>query len=288
MAYISRTFLVAGLLLVMTAAQANRLAYQSPIHEADWQTRLSRLQCSLWQDIPSYGRAEFVRAAGLQLGLRIHAEQGSPEQGQAELRIDPPAWRHDVEGQRVAMITRRRGETPFRLDQALSLRVLQGLEQGLMPTLSYREAVSGNNAINIALSSVRFHDALGEFRRCNAALITIDYRRASNTVLLFGSGTNALDDAARRRLRAVADYLQNDPAIKRVSIAGYTDNQGTRGENYRLSRERAQVVLDYLLSLKVPEDKVSFDYFGEHNPVADNRTAKGRASNRRVEVRLVK
>lgn len=65
-------------------------------------------------------------------------------------------------------------------------------------------------------------------------------------------------------------------------------NVGSRGDNYTLSRERARVVREYLIARNVPVGKISFDYYGEHKPLHSNRTAKGRAANRRVLVQLTK
>jgi outer membrane protein OmpA-like peptidoglycan-associated protein len=47
-------------------------------------------------------------------------------------------------------------------------------------------------------------------------------------------------------------------------------------------------VREYLLARKVPVEMINFDYYGEHKPLKSNRTARGRAANRRVEVKLQK
>lgn len=265
----------------------SRLEYRPELHEASWESRSSRLQCRLEQEIPTYGRAQFVRSAGLSTRLHIHADQGANTRVEAELFSEPTAWMHGAQSERLGKVKRQLGQTPFSFSSAMTNRVMGELEQGRLPTLSYNEQAAGGQ-VKVVLSSINFRPALEEFRRCNAALIPIDYKHASNTTVLFGNGEKGLSPAGRRKLQAVADYVMNDSGITRLSVEGFSDNVGTRGENYQLSRTRAQAVLDYLLSLKVPEDKISFDYYGEHKPVASNNTAKGRAKNRRVLVKLYK
>lgn len=73
-----------------------------------------------------------------------------------------------------------------------------------------------------------------------------------------------------------------------VEIAGYTDGVGSYDYNQRLSEKRAQSVLDYLVSLGVPADKLSSKGFGPDDPIASNDTDAGRAQNRRVELHIFK
>ena len=275
------------MLATSSLSWANRLHYQPALHEASWESSSSRLQCRLEQEIPNYGRAQFVRTAGLSTRLHIHADHGASSRLEAELHSEPTAWMHGGQSQRLGKVKRRRGLTPFSFNSKMSNRLISELEQGRLPTLRYSEQAAGGK-VKLALSSINFRPALEEFRRCNAALIQIDYRHASNTTVLFGNGEKTLSPRGRRQLKAVADYVMNDPDINKISVEGFSDNVGTRGENYKLSRLRAQIVLEYLLSLKVPEDRISFDYYGEHSPAASNRTKKGRAKNRRVLVRLYK
>jgi outer membrane protein OmpA-like peptidoglycan-associated protein len=166
--------------------------------------------------------------------------------------------------------------------------VLASLEMGMKPALHYRSIQSGADEVEVVLSSMKFRDGLEEFRSCMASLIPVDYASASNSHILFGNGETLLDKKAKYRLDAIAAFVASDPDIKRVDIEGYSDNVGTRGENYALSRERAVAVRKYLLTRKVPAEKLRFDYYGEHKPAKSNRTTRGRAANRRVEVKLQK
>ena len=71
-----------------------------------------------------------------------------------------------------------------------------------------------------------------------------------------------------------------------VRIIGHTDSQGSDAINNPLSKDRADAVRDYLVAQGVPATRISTAGRGEHQPIADNATAEGRAKNRRVEIFL--
>ncbi|MGB6355352.1 MAG: OmpA family protein, partial [Steroidobacteraceae bacterium] len=71
-----------------------------------------------------------------------------------------------------------------------------------------------------------------------------------------------------------------------VDIRGYTDSVGKPEFNQKLSERRANAVKDYLESHGVAAGILTAKGFGEENPIADNKTAKGRAENRRVTVQF--
>lgn len=72
-----------------------------------------------------------------------------------------------------------------------------------------------------------------------------------------------------------------------VIAVGHTDSIGTDQYNLNLGVRRAGAVKAYLVSKGIPANRVYTDSKGERQPVADNRTAAGRAKNRRVEVEVV-
>jgi outer membrane protein OmpA-like peptidoglycan-associated protein len=71
-----------------------------------------------------------------------------------------------------------------------------------------------------------------------------------------------------------------------VVVNGYTDNVGSANSNMRLSQERADAVKADLVALGIPADRISAQGLGEQDPIADNDTADGRRSNRRVSVAI--
>src|SRR5436190_3187890 len=92
-------------------------------------------------------------------------------------------------------------------------------------------------------------------------------------------GQKKLDDAA---MKLKAPGVQMDSMI----ITGHTDNVGSPASNQRLSERRAEAVKAYLVSQGIDGSKIKTVGRGLTKPVADNKTTKGRAQNRRVEVEV--
>jgi OmpA-OmpF porin, OOP family len=71
-------------------------------------------------------------------------------------------------------------------------------------------------------------------------------------------------------------------------VEGSTDSTGDAAYNYQLSQRRASAVIQYLASkYNVPANKIYAIGLGKDKPVEKNATSKGRAENRRVDVRLM-
>jgi outer membrane protein OmpA-like peptidoglycan-associated protein len=82
--------------------------------------------------------------------------------------------------------------------------------------------------------------------------------------------------------------LQNNPDMKKIEIQGYTDNIGSQKYNLKLSERRAETVRNYLVDHGVNPDRLTSRGYGESNPIATNKTAEGRAANRRIEFKVIK
>jgi OOP family OmpA-OmpF porin len=72
-----------------------------------------------------------------------------------------------------------------------------------------------------------------------------------------------------------------------IIAVGHTDSKGTDGYNQKLSVRRAESVKAYLVSKGIEKNRIYTEGKGESQPVADNKTAEGRAKNRRVEIEVV-
>eukprot|EP01030_Chromulinospumella_sphaerica_P005186 gene5186-5071_t len=72
-----------------------------------------------------------------------------------------------------------------------------------------------------------------------------------------------------------------------IIAVGHTDSVGTDAYNQKLSERRANAVKAYLVSKGVEANRVYTEGKGEKQPVADNKSAEGRAKNRRVEIEVV-
>jgi OOP family OmpA-OmpF porin len=87
----------------------------------------------------------------------------------------------------------------------------------------------------------------------------------------------------------LADLVDKTKGVNlEVIIAvGHTDAIGTNAYNQKLSVARSEAVKNFLVSKGVERNRVYTEGKGEAQPVADNKTAEGRAKNRRVEVEVV-
>ena len=102
--------------------------------------------------------------------------------------------------------------------------------------------------------------------------------------VLFASGEADLLPGAKSRLEQVADALTKRDPDSPIVVEGYTDSQGSKRFNERLSKERAESVRSYLVTKGVAPDRIRAEGNGAENPVADNSSPEGRANNRRVEI----
>jgi len=103
----------------------------------------------------------------------------------------------------------------------------------------------------------------------------------------FNSGSAALTEESYAILDKVATGLVDNKEVE-IEIRGYTDSVGSASGNQRLSDRRAKTVMQYLINAGVDASRLSAKGYGEKDPIASNRTAEGRAQNRRIEFVRVK
>jgi outer membrane protein OmpA-like peptidoglycan-associated protein len=104
--------------------------------------------------------------------------------------------------------------------------------------------------------------------------------------LQFATNKDIILKPSYASLDGLAKLLIEKPEF-RLRLRGYTDNVGTAQYNLLLSKKRAAAVERYLEKKGVPTDHVRSEYFGRANPIATNKTAAGRAKNRRVEMKVL-
>ena len=105
--------------------------------------------------------------------------------------------------------------------------------------------------------------------------------------ILFDTGKFSFQKQTFPVLEAITAILKEYPTAK-FSIEGHTDNVGKADFNQKLSDGRANAVKQYLIDNGIDPFRLTSKGFGMDNPIDTNKTAKGRANNRRVEVKLVK
>jgi outer membrane protein OmpA-like peptidoglycan-associated protein len=106
-----------------------------------------------------------------------------------------------------------------------------------------------------------------------------------NKKILFVTGSSVLTKASKVELGKVIKAMNDYPSLK-LYVDGYTDNTGSDKINKALSLKRATSVKSYLFAKKIAADRLLTEGKGSESPIADNKTVKGRAENRRVEFRV--
>ncbi len=102
----------------------------------------------------------------------------------------------------------------------------------------------------------------------------------------FGFNSADLTSEARSILEEQAAILDKEPTV-RVEIAGHTDSTGPEAYNQGLSERRAKKVEEFLISRGTSPDRLKAVGYGESSPIAANDTREGRATNRRVELKVL-
>jgi len=106
---------------------------------------------------------------------------------------------------------------------------------------------------------------------------------------LFVKGTDQLQPKkAKVKLDELVERLtQTLSYVSAIEITGHTDSMGNKLKNKELSQKRAEQVSNYLISQKLPADKITTSGQGDENPIDTNDTELGRAQNRRIEIKII-
>jgi outer membrane protein OmpA-like peptidoglycan-associated protein len=186
-----------------------------------------------------------------------------------------------VEEKRMALLELQR----YRDMQAQALAVRRELERakGAL-TRAQQEADAERQARAAAEAKVR--DVLTQIEGLKAAETERGLVLTLQDGVLFTPGKSQLTPDAKKRLTDIAAALKNDK--RNIIIVGHTDATGGDDTNMTLSQTRANAVRIYLMSQGIDEKHLRAEGMGKSQPVADNKSAEGRAANRRVEIILEK
>jgi len=133
------------------------------------------------------------------------------------------------------------------------------------------------------------YDKIEDIVKRHAGTPVKEKAASSNWVLVgvnFESGKASLSSEAYPVLVNAAQVLIANPDMK-VEVQGHTDNIGSDSFNKKLSEQRAETVKRFLVAKGVNASRLSTVGVGSSNPVSDNKTAEGRALNRRIEFKVL-
>ena len=146
---------------------------------------------------------------------------------------------------------------------------------------------------NLTSLEEELHAALYELVESGFAQLQVDgdwLEIELNSGLLFPSGSSSPTNAARDILSVIYQVIATSSNY--IRIRGYTDDQPIETEifssNWELSVFRATAILRVLEELTLNPARMAIEGYGQYYPNADNKTAQGRAKNRRVVVAISK
>jgi OmpA-OmpF porin, OOP family len=114
-----------------------------------------------------------------------------------------------------------------------------------------------------------------------------NYHAVAETSVKFGFNKDNLTPKAKEALDQLAGSIVSTKGYI-IALEGGCDSVGSEQYNYDLSQRRANSVIQYLATkYNVPAHKIYVIGLGKDKPVESNKTASGRADNRRVDVRLM-
>jgi len=102
----------------------------------------------------------------------------------------------------------------------------------------------------------------------------------------FETGSAQIKKASFKLLDEAVKVFTQYPAL-RIAITGHTDDEGADDMNMQLSRQRAESVQAYLVDKGIAAERLTAEGFGETMPIGNNKTAAGRAKNRRIEFKIL-
>lgn len=116
---------------------------------------------------------------------------------------------------------------------------------------------------------------------------SFDYASLPEENILFATGQSSVQPIYDTRLNFIASILKKNSAIK-VHITGHTDSTGSRAINEKLSLQRAESVVNYLLEKGVSQQQIKSTSQSFRNPAVTGNTKTARSQNRRVALKLEK
>jgi len=165
------------------------------------------------------------------------------------------------------------------------MRMAVTAETRVAPVEENQARIAGQIDELYAVAAEARNEAAGANNRINEL---DDYDTQETVAVTFRVNSAVLSPEAKAQLDAFAAKVTPAKAYL-IEVAGHTDSTGGEAKNFRLSRARADAVVQYLaVNHKIPLRRFMTPMgYGKTESVADNTTASGRAQNRRVEVKMM-
>ncbi|MCS5708841.1 OmpA family protein [Candidatus Berkiella cookevillensis] len=270
--------------------------YKSPIDKDAWSTESSKRLCTLSHAIPGYGVATFSQKAGTTLEFFLEASLGR-RSATPVIIVDAPAdWKTTASSNRkqLAEIKAATGKRPIHLTKMTPYQMISALAEGREPRIEFQRSndsipknkVTSKDKDIIILATSGFQNAYKKYLTCVDELVAYPFDTIKKSTIYFESGSKALDEETMIKLDALAEHITHDENVYRIDLTGHSDSKGGYMSNRQTANERMWKVKDYLVYQGVDPELFTLKGFGDRMPVASNKTAEGRAKNRRVELKV--
>jgi len=245
---------------------------------------------------------ELARAKG---GIAMQLDPTAVHEAELALQKAERAWAEDPDEPNttdLAIIAQRKAQ--IAQAEAASLKGMQDAAGAKreQETLMASQLTATRGALDKTKQTLQAEQAAADLQRKQLTDLEAKLRDARDTIakiaavkdddrgmvitlqgeVLFKTGKWDLKAGAMAKLNQIAEALRGKE--QPIVVFGYTDNVGTRENNMDLSLKRASAVRDYLVQRGIPSDLLTAQGKGPDEPVSDNSSVDGRASNRRVEI----
>ncbi len=267
--------------LWLTSAVATVPQYTPAMDQSQWRISGDQFQCRMEQDLGAMGTLAFSKepARAIELQLTMHAAHLELQDVQGH--VVTAGWQPEQVAPAVQFSPTFINAKVARFIEQVPV-VMQQLQQGYW--LQLMLDMPGQE-VTLTVPNLKSNQAMAEFQSCIDGLLPLSWAQAREFQLFYPVNKRqpSADDAAY--LKTLALYIQQDKAVKKVLIDGYTDDMATSIANRVMSEERADEVASHLIEFGVSKNKLEIRAHGNRYPAAGSKT---QSQNRRVLVRLIR
>ena len=264
--------------------------YGADITNSEWKVASNPFSCSLTHSIPNFGKAVLARKAGAAESFYLESQGKVVFPGSiAGAETLPPPWRNDLVPVPLGAFKVDQGARPITLASNQIAPLITQLTAGMNVMYSSQPVATGSSSpsiMRVVVNAKNFAAGYKTYQQCVADLIPYTFNQVARSSLNFAEKADGLTSAQKAELAKVARYVKADPNVVSVFVDGHSDNSGTAEANEAMSKQQAEWISAYLTEQGVASAKITTRWHGDKFFIADNKTAAGRAQNRRVTVRL--
>lgn len=229
-------------------------------------------------------------------GLRLQAQGKGDAQGNLVadwVRFDEQDLRSAQALEETDRLARENAERLSRAEEAARLAAEEA--KRMQGQIAENTALANEARLKAEAAQKTADAAFKDAALANNRINGLDeYETIKLISVLFKVGSSTLDATAKATIDEAAEWAKAEKAKGNsngwlVQVVGFADTQGKTAKNRSLSERRANTVIQYLVlkhGMDLRRLVQPFGY-GENNPIADNKTAEGRAKNRRVEIKVL-